>query len=704
MRSPSSLLSSAQYSPVPPVSPDTPRARSGRSAPGSITSLMTPLHAPLHTPLGGADSAEHSLDDKPSRQVHALKSNIKKMLTASSRRQYSGLDFKKRAPTKHRFVFHPRSRFRRWWDAFIMLTLLMNMVLVPLQLGFFRQHGNAWALYSLLLDGVLFADLLLNFRTGIDDRKQGIVIMDPQEISGRYLRGWFAVDFVSSMPLDFIVWMVAVLSGKATERRSTLWHLAKLMSLVKLVKISRLFRYGGRTEQMMFYQTTGVYLQLGNILALIFLAVHWHACLQFFVGFMMGFPPESWISIANLQNEPWWVQYSWAVHNTVSLMMTNNYGLAQKTGLLVEEWIQVMGMFFGALWQALLLGYGANLLAHKDYTKNVQRERMQEVEEFMAYYDLPERLQARIRSHLHAQQMYLNDKDILSSLSGTLREQVLRHNYTATLTRVPFFAEVDPDFTTAIAERLNAEFYQPRDVIARRGAMGRKVYFIRSGAANVVSEKEELLDTLTEGNYFGQSCLLGPKVRQDNVFAVSYCNILTLLATDFHEVLDHFPAVRGVFQTLLFELNSQDREERRMSEHKRMLMRRPSSVIMLPELRRMGAVTPSSEERSSPEVSAPISVVDAGPKSSAVPSLTGSRCSRASSAYQVAAPYEESSQLSEASSRIAIAPKGPTLTRRAAEQTRRTASSPEVAALVSLMRVIYPLVWIIRIIRMSVPR
>ncbi|KAK8774701.1 hypothetical protein V5799_010768 [Amblyomma americanum] len=144
--------------------------------------------------------------------------------------------------------------------------------------------------------------------------------------------------------------------------------------------------------------------------------------------------------------------------------------------------------------------------------------------------------------------------------------------------------------------------------------MGRKVYFIRSGAANVVSEKEELLDTLTEGNYFGQSCLLGPKVRQDNVFAVSYCNILTLLATDFHEVLGHFPAVRGVFQTLLFELNSQDREERRMSEHKRMLMRRPSSVIMLPELRRMGAVTPSSEERSSPEVSAPISVVDAGPK------------------------------------------------------------------------------------------
>ncbi|KAH6940337.1 hypothetical protein HPB50_026922 [Hyalomma asiaticum] len=290
-------------------------------------------------------------------------------------------------------------------------------------------------------------------RPGIDDRKQGIVIMDPAQIKQHYLQGWFPVDLVSSLPLDVIVMKWPTKHHADIDRRATLSQLAKLLSFLKLIKISRLFRYGGRTEQIMFYQTTGVYLQLGNILALIFLAVHWHACLQFFVGSLMGFPPQSWISIAKLQvgffgsleppnaernertfrvqHKPWWEQYSWAVHNTVSLMMTNSYGLAQKTGLLVEDWIQVMGMFFGAVWQALLLGYGANLLSHKDYTKNVQRERasdasvfltMQEVEQFMSYYDLPEWLRVRIRSHLNAQHMFLNDKDILSSLSGTLRE------------------------------------------------------------------------------------------------------------------------------------------------------------------------------------------------------------------------------------------------------------------------------------------
>ncbi|KAH7966198.1 hypothetical protein HPB49_014307 [Dermacentor silvarum] len=308
-------------------------------------------------------------------QLRAIKSAIKKLLTAASRRQYSGLDFKKQAHTTHRCILHPRSRFRKWWDGFIVLLLLMNLVLVPLHLGFFPTTGFDWALYSLFSDFMLLADMLLNFRTGIDDRKQGIVIMNPAEIKQNYVQGWFPVDLLSSLPLDFIIWTWPIQYHEGIDRRSRLSQLAKLLSFVKLIKISRLFRYGGRTEQIMFYQTTGVYLQLGNILALIFLAVHWHACLQFFVGYLMGFPPESWISIAKLQDKPWWEQYSWAVHNTVSLMMTNSYGLAQKTGLLVEEWIQVMGMFFGALWQALLLGYGANLLAHKDYTKNVQRER-----------------------------------------------------------------------------------------------------------------------------------------------------------------------------------------------------------------------------------------------------------------------------------------------------------------------------------------
>ncbi|KAH9370808.1 hypothetical protein HPB48_006307 [Haemaphysalis longicornis] len=52
-------------------------------------------------------------DDTEPQQVRALSSTIQQtMMTASSRRMYSGLDFRKRATRKHRCIIHPRSRIR----------------------------------------------------------------------------------------------------------------------------------------------------------------------------------------------------------------------------------------------------------------------------------------------------------------------------------------------------------------------------------------------------------------------------------------------------------------------------------------------------------------------------------------------------------------------------------------------------------------
>ncbi|KAL1468636.1 hypothetical protein MTO96_041353 [Rhipicephalus appendiculatus] len=73
--------------------------------------------------------------------------------------------------------------------------------------------------------------------------------MDPVQIRQHYLQGWFPVDLVSSLPLDFFVlnWPAKC---SDLDRRSTLSQLGKLISFIELIKISRLFRYGGCTEQM----------------------------------------------------------------------------------------------------------------------------------------------------------------------------------------------------------------------------------------------------------------------------------------------------------------------------------------------------------------------------------------------------------------------------------------------------------------------
>ncbi|KAG0410429.1 hypothetical protein HPB47_012448 [Ixodes persulcatus] len=299
------------------------------------------------------------------------------------------------------------------------------MVLVPLYIAFFPGRASTrWIIFLAITEVLLISDIFLNFRTGVVEDLTRNVVIDHGEIAKRYLRGWFLVDVISSAPLDIVVWLIPVITGAQPDPDPAMARVVRLLSFVKLLKLSRLVRYGSRTEQILFFHSSGTYLQLANILGMIFLAIHWHACLQFFVGLMMRFPPESWISIAALQKKPWTEQYSWAVFNTVSLMMTTGYGLGKNTKLLVEEWIQVLGMFAGAIWQALLLGYGSNLLDYKDLANRRRRERVLEVEEYMSYYGVPEELRERIRSYYSCefQKKSYREAAILSSLSGPLKE------------------------------------------------------------------------------------------------------------------------------------------------------------------------------------------------------------------------------------------------------------------------------------------
>ena len=46
-------------------------------------------------------------------------------------------------------------------------------------------------------------DIIFNLRTGVIlDGPEGDVILDPTKIRTTYLKGWFAIDFISTFPFD----------------------------------------------------------------------------------------------------------------------------------------------------------------------------------------------------------------------------------------------------------------------------------------------------------------------------------------------------------------------------------------------------------------------------------------------------------------------------------------------------------------------
>lgn len=97
-------------------------------------------------------------------------------------------------------VLTPTSSFKRAWEGLGVLIMVVNV------LSYFYKgvlDGTYWYLPG-VADLYFVADILVRFRTGYVDGKTGAVVLDPGLIARRYLRGWFALDCLLSIPYHFL--------------------------------------------------------------------------------------------------------------------------------------------------------------------------------------------------------------------------------------------------------------------------------------------------------------------------------------------------------------------------------------------------------------------------------------------------------------------------------------------------------------------
>ena len=134
---------------------------------------------------------------------------------------------------KRGYMFDHNTFAVRMWDALLFVGALYSIVYVPMQLAFpeLRTLYEGWAITDALLDAVFTLDVAMKFRTTYRDH--GYTIKDGRRVAIRYLRSWFMVDLISSLPFD---WMLeaANLPGEVQ------WaHLVKLFALLRVGRIVR---------------------------------------------------------------------------------------------------------------------------------------------------------------------------------------------------------------------------------------------------------------------------------------------------------------------------------------------------------------------------------------------------------------------------------------------------------------------------------
>ncbi|XP_063311566.1 potassium/sodium hyperpolarization-activated cyclic nucleotide-gated channel 2 isoform X1 [Pelobates fuscus] len=201
------------------------------------------------------------------------------------------------------WIIHPYSDFRFYWDFTMLLFMVGNLIIIPVGITFFKDETTTpWIVFNVVSDTFFLMDLVLNFRTGIVFEDNTEIILDPQKIKRKYLRTWFVVDFVSSIPVDYIFLIVEKgIDSEVykTARALRIVRFTKILSLLRLLRLSRLIRYIHQWEEIfhMTYDLASAVMRIINLIAMMLLLCHWDGCLQFLVPMLQDFPSNCWVSI-----------------------------------------------------------------------------------------------------------------------------------------------------------------------------------------------------------------------------------------------------------------------------------------------------------------------------------------------------------------------------------------------------------------------
>lgn len=151
-----------------------------------------------------------------------------------------------------------------------------------------RSSAIFW--FELSVDIVFACDMIINFITAYYDNSTRCLICSPIRIAMNYLKGYFIIDFIATVPIGYILSSSSgSVVGSKLGKLGRLPKLARFLKAVRLLKLLRIYRLKDfitrlETEYNIHHGIT----RMIKILATVLLVTHLAACFWHLVGLFSG--------------------------------------------------------------------------------------------------------------------------------------------------------------------------------------------------------------------------------------------------------------------------------------------------------------------------------------------------------------------------------------------------------------------------------
>jgi len=461
-------------------------------------------------------------------------------------------------------VFHPESRIVNIWEISLICVLAWTCVIVPLKLAFDDWFASAaWRTLDVVIDTFFLWGVAFNFFIGYRRDDGGMVELDRRKIAKRYLKGWFFIDSVSSIPFDSMdTWGLRIPS---------IFKLNKVLRILRLFKaINRLCRskmIANFTKKYMFFINPAV-IRLFELVMVVILIWHYIGCLWWYVARESGMPTETRLLVLQIVGDvselpnglvQYLAAFYWATMMTTGLNVAAGPG--NSAGQISYE---ILVTFLGICMQAYILGAASSEIANMDATSKLRRQKLESIKSHLRYLRVPAFLTLPIIEFyetLFAKKATFDESDILKDMPSSLKVQlavVLNEEF---LKKVPFFQFLEPRIIATLVLCLRSRVYLPFETVIHQGDVGIALFFIRAGGAEVLKQgagegdDEMIVTRLHEFACFGEQSFLLRQPSMATVRSIGYSEIMWLVRSDFEAVCEMFPALKVHVLGVQKELN-----------------------------------------------------------------------------------------------------------------------------------------------------
>lgn len=156
---------------------------------------------------------------------------------------------------KQRFIIYPENSIKVGWDIFVSFILVYSCFVVPLQLCFaddLPYSHSAFLWLNHIIDILFAIDIIVTFNSAITNDEFS-TIENHKEIAINYLKGWFWVDFLAILPLEwFLPSSDESETGTSNSNMNSvvrILRVGRLSKLIKLMKLLRVLKFLNKNKQ-----------------------------------------------------------------------------------------------------------------------------------------------------------------------------------------------------------------------------------------------------------------------------------------------------------------------------------------------------------------------------------------------------------------------------------------------------------------------